>query len=231
MTRSGPLYTLLAGALLALFMLSLNATTGTRSSSYGGAAPPSAPPSPSQSAPGPGATKSPAPTKKPPPARKPPPSNAEYAGRTDDRSASVAITLRDGKAIAYFCDGRTKESWLKGDVADDGSMHLTGKRGARLDGRLDGTRNTEIRGTVDPGPATPKALPFSADKADKPALYRASAPVRGARLEGGWIVLPGGRQVGILKRDGKPARAPRLDPATGEVRTDGGVLTAKPVTP
>ncbi|MGW2226247.1 hypothetical protein [Streptomyces formicae] len=229
MKRSGPLYTLLAGLLLALFMLSLNATTGTGSSSYGGEAPGAAPSSPAKGASKP--APSPSPSKKPSeqpserPSKKPPP-NADYAGRTDDNTSAVSLSLRDGKAIAYFCDGHDTESWLKGNVEDDGSMRLTGKHGAKLNGRLTGK---QVRGTVDIDKETWK---FTAAKAVKPSgLYRATTEVRGAKLDGGWIVLPDGSQVGILKRDGEPAKAPRLNPNTGTARVDGDVVTARPVTP
>ncbi|QCX75611.1 hypothetical protein C9F11_09615 [Streptomyces sp. YIM 121038] len=228
MKRSGPLFTLLGGLLLALFMLTLNATTGSGSSSYGdsssGAAKPAAPPAASASP-----SAKPSPSKKPSPAKKPrPPADGKYTGRTDDDTASVAITLRGGRATAYFCDGRTTESWLKGDVEDDGSLRLTGEGGAKLDGRVKGDT---VRGTVDVrgGPR-----PFTAPRTEKkPAgLYRARAEVRGERLDGGWIVQPDGSQVGLLSRDGKPAAAPRLDPGTGAVRLPGGGrLTARPVVP
>ncbi|MFF2934474.1 hypothetical protein [Streptomyces mirabilis] len=222
MKRPGPLLTLLAGLLLAVFMLTLNATTGTKNASSS---------SPETS---PGATPraSPPPTSAPPSPSPPPPSksappNADYAGRTDDNSSAVAVSLRGGRAIAYFCDGRSKESWLKGDVKDDGTMKLTGKNGAELDGTLKDGRS--IRGTVDLGG---QRYAFTADKAVKPSgLYRATATVRGAKLDGGWIVLPGGKQVGILDRDSKPAAAPTIDPESGAVTVDGQTLTASPVTP
>ncbi|MFE9768984.1 hypothetical protein ACFYPC_31480 [Streptomyces sp. NPDC005808] len=228
MKRPGPVVTLLMGLVLGLFLLSLNATTGTKAaSSYQEEAPTS--PSPKQSAtpssPAPGeSTPSPSPT---PP--KPAQPNADYAGRTDDDSSAVAVSLRDGKAIAYFCDGHDKESWLKGDVKDDGTMKLTGKQGAELNGTLqDGRR---IRGTVDLGG---QRYGFTADKAVKPSgLYRATATVRGALVDGGWVVLPGDGddQVGIVNRDGEPAPAPEIDPETGVVTIDGEQLTAEPVTP
>ncbi|MEU2741448.1 hypothetical protein ABZ656_40560 [Streptomyces sp. NPDC007095] len=222
MKRPGPLLTLLAGLLLAVFMLTLNATTGTKnaSSSYQETSPSATP----QASPPPTST---SPPSSPPPPSKSAPPNADYAGRTDDNSSAVAVSLRGGKAIAYFCDGRSKESWLKGDVKDDGTMKLTGKHGAELNGTLKGGRS--IRGTVDLGG---QRYAFTADKAVKPSgLYRATATVRGARLDGGWIVLPGGKQVGILDRDGKPAAAPTIDPETGTVTADGQTLTASPATP
>ncbi|MFD0285568.1 hypothetical protein [Streptomyces lutosisoli] len=222
MKRPGPLLTLLAGLLLGVFMLSLNATTGTKSaSSY------------REESPSPKASASPAPSSSPTTtAPSPSPSksafpNADYAGRTDDDSSAVAVSLRDGKAIAYFCDGRDKESWLKGNVKDDGTMKLTGKNGAELNGTLKDGKS--IRGTVDLGG---QRYGFTADKAVRPSgLYRATATVRGAKIDGGWIVLPGGKQVGILDRDGKPSAAPEIDPETGAVTIDGQTLTARPVTP
>ncbi|MFI1355348.1 hypothetical protein ACH4TV_17520 [Streptomyces sp. NPDC020898] len=225
MKRTGPLFTLLAGLLLGLFMLSLNATTGTKPASTSQADSPadkvSPSPAPTKASPSPSppATPSPSPTKAPVP-------NADYAGRTDDDSSAVSVSLRDGRAIAYFCDGRDKESWLKGDVEADGSMKLTGKGGSVLNGTLKGK---SIRGTVD---IEGGHYAFTADKAVKPSgLYRATATVRDAEIDGGWIVLSTGDQVGILKRDGKPSPAPRIDPETGAVTIDGQQLTARPVTP
>ncbi|MEI5099773.1 hypothetical protein RB200_15840 [Streptomyces sp. PmtG] len=224
MKRSGPLFTLLGGLLLALFMLLLNVANGSGNASYGNAAPGTVEPAspPSSSAPAKDPSREPSPSKKPTP-----PPDGRYTGRTDDDAASVAITLRGGKASAYFCDGRTTEAWLKGDLKDDGSMRLTGKNGATLDGRV---RGGAVRGTVDVRDAPRR---FTAPRATKPAgLYRATAQVRGERLDGGWIVQSDGSQVGVLTRDGKPARAPRLDPATGAVRLPGGGrLTARPVVP
>ncbi|MBO1332007.1 hypothetical protein [Streptomyces sp. VRA16 Mangrove soil] len=219
MKRSGPLYTLFAGLALAVFMLSLNATTGEAGSPYSGA--PAASPG----------SASPSPSAKPSPTRTPTPSRtargkSSYAGRTDDGSAAVSVSVRGDKAVAYYCDGRTKESWLKGNVEDDGSMRLSGSHGAKLSGTLAGDR---IRGTVT---VADRPSAFTAQHAVKPSgLYRATTEVRGAKLDGGWIVLPDGRQVGIVTRDGAPGAAPRIDPETGAVTVDGEQLTARPVVP
>ncbi|MET7574090.1 hypothetical protein ABZT04_37240 [Streptomyces sp. NPDC005492] len=220
MKRPGPLLTLLTGLLLGLFMLTLNATSGTKTVSST-----KTDPSPAQSVstsptPTPTVTPSPTPSKTPVP-------NASYAGRTDDDAASVAVSIRNGRAVAYFCDGRYKEAWLRGPVEDDGTMRLTAKNGAVLDGKLQ--QGTKIRGTVkDEG----RSYAFTAAKAVKPSgLWRATAKVRGAKIDGGWIVLPNGRQTGIVTRDGKATAAPRIDPGTGAVTVDGQQLTAQPVTP
>ncbi|MFI5873025.1 hypothetical protein ACIBAH_11385 [Streptomyces sp. NPDC051445] len=219
MKRPGPLLTLLAGLVLGLCLLTLNATTGTRtaSSSYEEKSPS---PLPARSA------ASPSPTPTPSPSRVPA-ADADYAGRTDDDAAAIAVSVRDGKAIAYFCDGRTKESWLRGDVQDDGTLRLTGEHGATLDGTLQEGRSVD--GTVSVGGGRHA---FSADRAKKPSgLWRATATVRSAKIDGGWIVLKDGTQVGIVTRDGEPAPAPRIDPETGAVTVDGQRLTARPATP
>jgi hypothetical protein len=219
MKRPGPLLTLLAGLLFGLFMLSLNATTGTKSASstYKEESPAvTASPTPGKTT----ASPSPSPTRTATP-------EGVYTGRTDDDSSAVAVSLRAGKAIAYFCDGHNIESWLKGDVRDDGSMRLTGQSGARLNGTPKGSK--QISGTADLGGGH---YTFTIDKAKKPSgLYRANSQVRGARIVGGWIVLPGGKQVGIVTNDGEPAAAPPIDPETGAVTVDGQQLTARPVTP
>ncbi|WP_371672468.1 hypothetical protein OG985_35430 [Streptomyces sp. NBC_00289] len=223
MKRSGPLLTLFAGLLLGLFMLSLNATTGTKSASttYREDAPAvTASPSPTAS---PSATKTPP---APSPTTSPVP-DAEYAGRTDDDSSAVSVSVRDGRAVAYFCDGHDKESWLKGEVKDDGRMRLTGEHGAVLNGTLEAGRR--IRGGVD---IDGGHYAFTADRAKKPSgLYRATATVRAAKVDGGWIILKDGTQVGVLTRGGKPSPAPPIDPETGVVTVDGQQLTAHPVVP
>ncbi|WP_306323979.1 MULTISPECIES: hypothetical protein [unclassified Streptomyces] len=225
MKRSGPLFTLLAGLALGLFVLSLNATTGEGTSSYGKAPAASVADSPSAKPSAKPSKKSSEKPSKASPTRTARP-KTNYAGRTDDDSSAISISVRGDKAIAYFCDGRSKESWLKGPVEDDGSMKLTGKNGAKLDGKLTGDR---VRGTT-----TIEKHPygFTAKKAVKPSgLYRATTEVRGAKIDGGWIVLPDGRQVGIVRRDDKPSGAPPIDPESGAVTVDGDRLTARPVTP
>ncbi|WP_053851677.1 hypothetical protein [Streptomyces sp. NRRL B-24085] len=226
MKRSGPLLTLLAGLLLGLFMLSLNATTGEKPTSAAVQPSASGKPSPGTKASPGTAPAQPSAPPSPSPARTAVPEGV-YTGRTDDDSSAVAITVRDDKAIAYVCDGRNVESWLQGDVKDDGSLRLTGKGGASLDARVKGAR--QIRGTAHVGSG---GHAFTIGRTEKSSgFYRANGNVAGARIEGGWIVLPDGEQVGILKRDGKPSPAPGIDPETGAVTVDGQQLTARPVTP
>ncbi|MGW2787189.1 hypothetical protein ACWC3X_39265 [Streptomyces populi] len=221
MKRPGPLLTLLAGLVFAVFLLVLNATTGTKNASN-----PYRQASPGTSVTATAPTVSASPSPSPSPSRSAVP-DADYAGRTDDGSSAVAVSLRGGRAIAYFCDGHDKESWLKGDVEADGTMKLTGKNGDELDGTLQDHKL--IRGTAAVGG---QRYAFTADRAVKPSgLYRATATVRGAKIDGGWIVLPGGKQVGVVERDGAPSAAPEIDPETGAVTIDGQKIVARPVTP
>ncbi|WP_406836653.1 hypothetical protein ACICHK_10255 [Streptomyces sp. AHU1] len=225
MKRPGPLLTLLAGLVFAVFLLVLNATTGTKNASnpYRQASP-----GVSVSATAPTVSTSPSPSlpPSPSPSRSAVP-DGDYAGRTDDDTSAVAVSLRGGRAIAYFCDGHDKESWLKGDVEADGTMKLTGGNGDELDGTLQDHKL--IRGTAAVGG---QRYAFTADRAVKPSgLYRATATVRGAKIDGGWIVLPGGKQVGVVERDGTPSAAPEIDPETGAVTIDGQKIVARPVTP
>ncbi|MFE1291865.1 hypothetical protein [Streptomyces sp. NPDC058751] len=225
MKRPGPLLTLFAGLVFGVFLLALNATTGTKNASnpYKEASP-----ADSVSATAPPASASPSPSRpSSPSASRSAVPNADYAGRTDDDSSAVAVSVRGGRAIAYFCDGHDKESWLKGDVEDDGTMKLTGSHGDELNGTLQD--DELIRGTADVGG---QRYTFTADRAVKPSgLYRATATVRGAKIDGGWIVLPGGAQVGVVERDGTPSAAPEIDPETGAVTIDGQKIIARPVTP
>lgn len=227
MQRSGPLYTLLAGLALALVMLSLNATTGDvassapSTSSSPAPAPSPSPPSSPSTAVAPTAPTSPSASS---PSTRSAAPDADYAGRTADGAASVAVALRKGKAVAYVCDGRTKEAWLRGDVRADGALRLTDGHGARLIGTL---RGTTISGDVE---LTGLRQTFEARKAVKPSgLYRATASVRGAKVVGGWIVLQGGAQIGIVSRDGEPSAAPPVDTGSGAVTVDGEQLTARPI--
>lgn len=149
--------------------------------------------------------------------------NAVWAGSTDGGAATIAISVKDGIAVAYLCDGKRAEAWLQGTAAD-GKLALTGAKGAKLDGTFGGGKAT---GTVT---AAGKQFTFTAPAVAKPSgLYRAVADVRNAKVVGGWIVLPDGSQVGVLTTNGAPAPAPSLDPATGAVTVDGTPITATPV--
>jgi serine/threonine-protein kinase len=144
-----------------------------------------------------------------------------YAGRVAGAGHQplLAISVRDGVAVAYICDGKL-EAWLKG-TASDGHLSLKGDDGAKLTASFSATR---AKGSVTVGN---KTWEFVTPVVKKPSgLYKATAKVRGAKVQGGWVVLADGDQVGLVRRDGAPATAPVIDTATGRTTIDGQVLTA-----
>jgi hypothetical protein len=52
----------------------------------------------------------------------------DYAGYTDDRDMTVAISVRGDEATAYVC-GAGLEVWLSGSVSADGRLDLTSSSG------------------------------------------------------------------------------------------------------
>src|SRR6476659_11333466 len=65
------------------------------------------------------------------------PKKVVYAGRTEDKFGAIAVAVLGDQAAAYFCDGRTIESWLRGTV-EGADISLTSKDGATLQAALDG---------------------------------------------------------------------------------------------
>jgi hypothetical protein len=137
----------------------------------------------------------------------PTPKKVDYAGVVQGNGGLIAISIRNGKAIAYFCDGRI-ESWLKG-TAENNTLTLEGKN-SLLTAALGGGK---AQGRIQVGKAKWR---FVSPVVKKPSgLYRASAVVRGAKIVGGWILLPNGQEVGRLSiggGNGEPA--PTYTPGT-----------------
>lgn len=230
MQRLGPFHTLAAGAILAATLGVLSAVSGPATvqvaAARGPAAEEAAEPGPSASTgpsasarPSAGASASPSPgntarpgaeeSARPAEQADPTPKKIDYAGVVQGNGGLIAVSIRDGRAIAYFCDGRI-EAWLKG-TAKDNTLTLEGKDDALItavivDGKAQG--RVQVRDG---------RWRFAAPVVKKPSgLYRASAIVRGARISGAWIRLPDGRQVGQILVAGNAEAAPALGP-------DGGV--------
>lgn len=142
-----------------------------------------------------------------------------YVGWVDGGGTSVAIVIDGDEATAYVCDGVT-EAWLTGS-AGNGELSLTGD-----DGELTATydQNYAIGEAVVDG----QTQTFTIDYVAPPeGLYQvADTIVGGAEVDGGWIVLPDGRQIGVLNIDGDAQTAPELDPETGQVTVDDTTITA-----
>jgi hypothetical protein len=236
MKRMTPLLTLLTGSALAavLFTMSAQAAPPVPQSQAGGTAAPASPtdppspgatpeaPPPADDAASPGAQPAatpPAPSESaPPPAAPAPAVDGTWTGRLDG-GATIAVTVKGDRASAYVCDGRSLEIWLRGTVTG-GALDLSGKDGARLTGRIDGDRATgEVTGR-----GRTWAFTATATGGNAPALYRATAQVRDAGVDGGWILLPDGTQTGVVTWNGRPVSAPPLDPAFGTTIVNGTVV-------
>jgi hypothetical protein len=150
---------------------------------------------------------------------------AVYAGRVDGGAATIAVSVKGDKAIAYICDGKRVEQWLSGTVAGN-QVTLAGTGNASLNAEITGNR---LAGTVN---AKRKNWTFDIKTVKKPSgLYQAAANVRGAEVVGSWIVLENGEQVGVVSTDGEPGPAQAFDTNTGTVEVEGGSLIVLPVGP
>jgi serine/threonine-protein kinase len=201
MKHKGPIITLAAGLVVAAVLMVMNLkVTGDRDArnaaadaAANGAAAPTAEPTPPPTT---------------PPAVPAPPGT--YAGKVTGGTATIAIATKDGKAIAYLCDGRSTEAWLQG-TAENGTFTLAGADSAALtatyaDGRVTGTINS---GGQSWGFSVPIVEPPS-------GLYRATADVRNAQFVGGWIKI-GNEIVGLGRLGGVVTEIPPVDPPNDTV--------------
>jgi hypothetical protein len=217
MSRFAPLLTLLAVAVLGGALFTLNVvnspanSTGTPSAAAA-SLPPAAPP--------PAA----------PPATSAPPAAAAvaekaYAGRSAGNEVTVAIAVKDGRAVGYVCDGKKVEAWLEGTLSGS-DLALKSKDGkSTIAGTAD---DKQSFGTV---AVNGKEWPFAAKAASSPAgLYEGRAQVRGVLNRIGWIQLQDGSQTGVWNRGADKVAAPVLDPARPDaVAVDGVPVTVRTI--
>jgi hypothetical protein len=230
MKLRSPYITLLAGAVLAIGLLTASTFAASSSASgYGaeGASTATATATPAATASSPSAvssaTASPSPT-----ASFVIPPHANYDGEVMGDLGSIAIVVHDTSAIAYFCNGGSIQAWMSG-VPDHGKLNLTGKDNASAQvnyalGHARGWVNVDGNHYL-----------FSVIAVHAPSgLYESIAVVRGATVKAGWIVLADGMQVGSLETDPNAAaptarKAPPLN-VTTRTANDGGVtITATPI--
>jgi hypothetical protein len=215
MRRFAPLLTLLAVAVLGGALLTLNIVNSPANST-------GTPTAAAESQP----TAAAAPPPAAPPATSAPPAAAAvaekaYAGRSAGNEVTVAIAVKDGRAVGYVCDGKKIEAWLEGTLAGS-DLALKSKDGkSTIAGTAD---DKQSFGTV---AVNGKEWPFAAKAASSPAgLYEGRAQVRGVLNRIGWIMLPDGSQTGVWNRGTEEVAAPVLDPT----RLDGVVVDGVPVT-
>lgn len=148
-----------------------------------------------------------------------------YAGRSSGNEVTVAIAVKDGRAVAYVCNGKKIEAWLEGTLQGD-KLQLSGKNGASITGTV-----TEAS-TFGDVTAAGKTWPFSAKGVQAPAgLYEGRADVRGVATRIGWVVEGDGRVTGsYTDGNGVTDTAPPLDPNNpGAVTFDGVPVTVSAI--
>ncbi|HET6760199.1 MAG TPA: hypothetical protein VFH20_13055 [Propionibacteriaceae bacterium] len=224
MKHRSPLLTLAAVAVAFAIMFTVNMLASPPGSSSTGTPTPAAPATASASAsagsqetetaaasPSPSATKSAEDSKFP--------QKVVYAGRAEDGAGAIAVAVLGTQAAAYFCDGRSVESWFRGAVTGS-DISLKSKDGATLQASLDGDH---LKGSLR---IKNERVRFEINEAKKPAgLYRA----RGSQTTIGWIVLEDGSEVGLQTTGQDSTPAPKLDPENPQVTVDGQELDAAPV--
>lgn len=216
MARLGPLVT--AGVVLVGLagFLAVNSAGGLVQTSAGTAVPAATetsgqPPPATSQAPAQTTTAAPAPQF---------PAEVVYAGRANTSRLAIAVAVKGEQAVAYLCDGRNVEAWLRG-TATQGKVDVSTKDGSgRLTAALDGQNLTGVA-TIGG-----REYPFTIGVAAAPAgLYRGD----GGSTTIGWIVLPDGSQVGIATTGGSSEPAPELNTQAGAVTVDGRQIDADKV--
>jgi hypothetical protein len=219
-----PLITLAAVAVAFAIMFIVNMSVSPPGgSSTGTATPPPAPPTAVSSSPAPQASESAAASPSPTPSESVEeskfPNKIVYAGRAEDGAGAIAVAVLGTQAAAYFCDGRSVESWFRGSLTG-ADLSLKSKDGGILQARLDGDH---LKGSLR---IKNQRVRFEINEAKKPAgLYRA----RGSKTTIGWIVLEDGSEVGVQTTGQDSTAAPELDPENPQVTVDGEKLDAAPV--
>jgi hypothetical protein len=184
----------------------------------------SAPAAQTVAAPAPAASSAPAepavPPPPPPPPTPPPAVVVEkvFAGRSSGNEVTVAVAVKDGRAVAYVCDGKKIEAWLEGTLVGD-QLSLRGAQEATLTGTV---TEAAALGSVAVGG---KQWPYAAQGVQAPAgIYEGRASVRGVATRIGWVVEGDGRVTANARAAGspEPTPAPPLDPAApGTVSLQG----------
>ena len=213
MKKYAPLATLVAVVLLGAGLLVANMLSNPANQTTAAPAPSAA----AAAAPGDPAAAEPAPAE-PPPAE-PAVVEKAYTGRSAGNEVTVAIAVKNGKAVAYACDGKKIEAWLEGTLTGD-SLSLSGKTSS-ITATLDDKASF---GTVT---VDGKEWPFSAKGVASPAgLYEGRGNVDGVAARVGWIVQEDGSVTGVENAGGSPKPAAALDPTNlGATMSDGSPVT------
>ena len=223
MKHRSPLITLAAVAVAFAIMFIVNMSVSPPGGRSTGTATPPPAPATAVSSPAPQTSESAAASPSPSPSKSAEeskfPKKIVYAGRTEHDAGAIAVAVLGTQAAAYFCDGRSVESWFRGSVTG-ADLSLKSKDGGTLQASLNGDH---LKGSLR---IKNQRVRFEINEAKKPAgLYRA----RGSKTTIGWIVLEDGSEVGVQTTSQDSTAAPELDPKNPQVTVDGEKLDAAPV--
>src|SRR4051812_966790 len=213
MKVKGPIITLAAGVALAAVLMVVNLSVTKKSNNNAEIGNPAAVT----------ATATAAPTVAPSASAAPPVAvgtQDTYAGNVTGGGATIAIAVKDGKAVAYLCDGKTGEAWMQGTLTA-GKLSLSGEKNSTLTGTVaNGTAAGDIK-------AAGRQFTFSVKTVAPPSgLYRATATVRNAKVVGGWIVLPDGTQTGLATVDAATVIPGPINLTNGTASVGSDTVTA-----
>jgi hypothetical protein len=221
MKKYGPLATLVSVVLLGAVLLVANmmstpkaapaAAPAASAASAEAEAAPSAEAAPAEEGDAPGAAAAPVVAEK------------AYTGRSAGNEVTVAIAVKDGKAVAYACDGKKIEAWMEGSLAGD-QLTLQGKTSSL-------TATVSEKATLGSITVDGKEWPFAAKGVRAPAgLYEGRGVLKGVAARVGWIVEDNGKVTGTANLNGERETAPAIDPAApAAITVDGNTISVTPV--
>ena len=216
MKKYAPLATLVAVVLLGGGLLVANMLSNPANQTTTTAAPPSAAVA---AAPSEWASAAAAPAPESAPRAAPAVAERAYTGHSAGNEVTVAIAVKEGKAVAYACDGKKIEAWLEGTLTG-GDLTLQGKASSI-------TATTDEKATFGTITVDGKEWPFSAKGVAAPAgLYEGRGTVAKVATRVGWIVEDNGNVTGVQSANGTREPAPPLDPTNPGATTIDGTPVA-----
>jgi hypothetical protein len=222
MKKYAPLATLVTVVLLGAVLLVVNMMStpqAAQDTAASAAAPASAP---AKAAPP--ASAEPAPPAAAPAPAQGAPAVAEkaYTGRSAGNEVTVAIAVKDGKGVAYVCDGKKVEAWMEGALDGD-KLTLQGKTSSL-------TATVNEKATLGSVTVNGAEWPFSAKGVAAPAgLYQGRGILKGVAARVGWIVEDNGKVTGVAEVNGGEPAPPINGAAPASITVDGNTVTVTAV--
>jgi hypothetical protein len=126
-----------------------------------------------------------------------------YVGKTM-RDEAISITMRGNSVVAYVCDGKKIGNWLQGEIDKKGTARLTAPNGDRITGLA---KKGAFKGTYKSSSTGRLLLKAVSGNS---GIYEAAASIGGKSTTVGWVVSPGGHQVGVVQAGDQSYSAPRM---------------------